>query len=342
MKWISVVAGIAWFSSLSVSAQADNSTEELAVTPIKLPEFIDIAHRGASGYLPEHSQAATVMAYALGADYIEQDVQLSRDGKAVVLHDAQLDAVTNVAEVFPERHRPDGSYYAVDFTLNHLKQLRLTPRRNSDGSARYPQRFQNNQVEFKIQTLAESLNLIQELNRVRNKNTGVYIEVKASRWYRDQDYDPLAVVMNVLSKNGYSDQQQATPLYLQSFDPETLRRVKREFHCDFPLVQLIADNSWGETPIDYDALRTYAGLESLTSYVDHVGLWLGHVLKEVKDGQPVWSDVLENAEKVGLKVHVYTLRADQLPQGVESLKQLRGWLKEAGVQGVFSDFPDQK
>lgn len=342
MKWtLGVAAGaLAW--SLTAWAQADNSTEQLAVEPIKLPTFIDIAHRGASGYLPEHSQAATVMAYALGADYIEQDIQLSRDGKAVVLHDVQLDAISNVKEVFPERHRPDGSYYVVDFTLNHLKQLKLTSRKKSDGAPQYPERFQNDQVEFKIQTLAESLNLVQELNRVRGEDTGVYIEVKAARWYRDQDYDPLAVVMNVLSKNGYSDKQQATPIYLQSFDPETLRRVKREFHCDFPLVQLIADNSWAETSVDYDALRTYAGMESLTSYADHVGLWLGHVLKEVKDGEPVWTDVLANAKKVGLKVHVYTLRADQLPEGVESLKQLRGWLKEAGVEGVFSDFPDQK
>ncbi|HAR56631.1 MAG TPA: glycerophosphodiester phosphodiesterase, partial [Idiomarina baltica] len=101
MKWMPMVAGLALSWSLSVSAQADNSTEQLTVEPVIVPEFIDIAHRGASGYLPEHSQAATVMAHALGADYIEQDVQLSRDGKAVVLHDAQLDAVTNVAEVFP-------------------------------------------------------------------------------------------------------------------------------------------------------------------------------------------------------------------------------------------------
>ena len=67
-----------------------------------------------------------------------------------------------------------------------------------------------------------------------------------------------------------------------------------------------------------------------------------HVLTGVKDGEPQWSDVLSNAQRAKLPVFVYTLRADDLPEGVESHRQLRGWLKQAGVTGVFSDFPDKK
>lgn len=338
LKWTLMAAGLC--CSWAVSGQNSTAVENLKA--IEVPTFIDVAHRGASGYLPEHTRASTVMAHALGAEYIEQDVQLSRDGVPVVLHDIYLDNISNVAEVFPKRHRPDGKYYVVDFTLNHLKQLTLTPRRNKDGELRYPQRFSAQSVPFRVQTLAENLTLIKELNRVRDTATGVYIEVKAPRWYQHQDYDPTAAVVKVIEQQGYKDGALPTPIYLQSFDPETLRRLKREFHIDYPLVQLIADNSWNESDVDYDSLRTYAGMESLSSYADSVGLWLNHVLEGVKDGKPQWGEVLDNAQRSNIDVFVYTLRADDLPEGVESHKQLRSWLKSAGVVGAFSDFPDKK
>lgn len=327
----------------AASAQTVNSEAELgSLGTLTVPDFVDVAHRGASGYLPEHSREATVMAHAMGADYIEQDVQLSRDGVPVVLHDLHLDAISNVAEVFPARHRPDGRYYVVDFTLNHLQKLTLTARRNEQGERRYPARFNANGISFKIQTLEENLKLIQEMNRVRGTNTGVYVEIKAPRWYHQQDYDITAATMRVLEQAGYKDDALPTPIYLQSFSPETLRRLKREFHVNYPLVQLIADNSWNESDVDYDAMKTYAGLESLSSYADAVGVWLGHVLVDVKDGQPQWSGLLNDANRAKLPAFVYTLRADDLPAGVDSHKQLREWLKKAGAVGAFTDFPDQK
>lgn len=309
---------------------------------IEVPEFIDVAHRGASGYLPEHSLASTVMAHALGADYIEQDIQLSRDGIPIVLHDLHLENISNVAEVFPGRHRPDGHYYAVDFSVNHLQRLTLIPRQDDTGKLQYPERFSIHDIPFKIQTLAENLALIKELNRVRGTNVGVFIEIKAPRWYHRQDYDITAATMRVLEQAGYKDGALPTPIYLQSFSPETLRRLKREFHVSYPLVQLIADNSWNESNVDYDALRSYAGMESVSSYAEAVGLWLGHVLVGVENGEPQWQKVLDNARHASLPVFVYTLRADDLPKGVSSHKQLREWLKQAGVEGAFSDFPDQK
>ena len=89
-------------------------------------EKIIIAHRGASGYLPEHTLEAAALAHAMGADYIEPDVVLSKDGIPVVLHDIHLDTVTNIARVFPDRKRPDGRYYALDFTLKELKPVSYT------------------------------------------------------------------------------------------------------------------------------------------------------------------------------------------------------------------------
>ena len=89
---------------------------------------IVIAHRGASGYLPEHTLAAKAMAHAQGADYLEQDVVLSKDDVPMVLHDIHIDTVTDVARRFPDRKRADGRYYALDFTAGELKQLAASER----------------------------------------------------------------------------------------------------------------------------------------------------------------------------------------------------------------------
>ena len=89
-----------------------------------------IAHRGASGYLPEHTLAAKALAYAQGADYLEQDLVLTKDGVPIVQHDVTLDSTTDVASRFPGRQRANGSFYAIDFTLAEVRQLRVLERFN--------------------------------------------------------------------------------------------------------------------------------------------------------------------------------------------------------------------
>src|SRR5262245_10608653 len=103
---------------------------------------IVIAHRGASGYLPEHTLEGKALAFGLGADYLEQDVVATRDSQLVVLHDLYLDDVTDVAERFPGRQRQDGRHYAIDFDLVELQQLSVCERRRPGSSeARFPNRF---------------------------------------------------------------------------------------------------------------------------------------------------------------------------------------------------------
>src|SRR3712207_4128965 len=87
-----------------------------------------IAHRGASGYLPEHTLEAYSLSYGLGADYIEADVCLTKDGVPIVMHDIHLDTTTNVAKIFPDRKRKDGRYYIIDFTLQEIKKLSVNER----------------------------------------------------------------------------------------------------------------------------------------------------------------------------------------------------------------------
>ena len=122
-----------------------------------------IAHRGASGYLPEHTLEAATLAFSLGPDFIEQDVVITKDDIPVVLHDIHLETVTNVEDVFPARHRDDGRYYARDFTLEELRQLRVHERANSDGKQVFKDRYRGTHANFKVATLNEHFELISEL-----------------------------------------------------------------------------------------------------------------------------------------------------------------------------------
>ena len=100
-----LVYAVSFLGVIVSSATAEVLPQQGSLSDLKIPQFIDIAHRGASGYVPEHSQASTVMAHAMGADYIEQDIQLTRDSVPVVLHDEVLDYITDVSQVFPERYK---------------------------------------------------------------------------------------------------------------------------------------------------------------------------------------------------------------------------------------------
>ena len=161
----------------------------LSVLPAAAQDKIVIAHRGASGYLPEHSLPAKAMAHAMGADFIEQDLVLTRDNRLVVLHDLYLDAVTDVARVFPDRGRPDGHFYAIDFTLAELRRLALTERlviEDGRSQPRFPGRFPPGQSSFRISTFEEEIELIQGLNRSTGRNVGLYPEIKSPAFHRHE------------------------------------------------------------------------------------------------------------------------------------------------------------
>ncbi|STH69086.1 glycerophosphodiester phosphodiesterase [Escherichia coli] len=130
-------------------------------------EKIVIAHRGASGYLPEHTLPAKAMAYAQGADYLEQDLVMTKDDHLVVLHDHYLDRVTDVADRFPDRARKDGRYYAIDFTLDEIKSLKFTEGFDIENGKKvqtYPGRFPMGKSDFRVHTFEEEIEFVQGLN----------------------------------------------------------------------------------------------------------------------------------------------------------------------------------
>lgn len=127
-----------------------------------LEKRIVIAHRAASGYLPEHTLEAVALAYGMGADFIEQDLVLTKDGVPLVLHDIHLDTTTDVRKKFPDRARIDGRWYAIDFTLEEIKSLKVHERIDpKKDMAVFPSRFPVGHAKFEIPTFVEEIELIQ-------------------------------------------------------------------------------------------------------------------------------------------------------------------------------------
>ncbi|NUQ61111.1 MAG: glycerophosphodiester phosphodiesterase [Pirellulales bacterium] len=301
-----------------------------------------IAHRGASGYLPEHTLAAKAMAYAMGADYLEQDVVLTRDDCPIVLHDVQLDTVTDVADRFPSRARDDGRFYAIDFTLEEIKRLRVSERMDLRSRAPvFPSRFPAGKSDFRIPTLEEEIELVQGLNTSTGQNVGIYPEIKSPAWHRRQGKDISSIVLEVLRRYGY--QGRDCRCYLQCFDAAELKRLRFELKTQLKLVQLIGENAWKETATDYEAIRTADGLREVAKYAEAIGPSISHVAADTAEppGYAI-TPLVRDAHAAGLAVHPYTFRADALPGYAASFEQLlRIFCDEVGVDGVFSDFPDR-
>ena len=300
-----------------------------------------IAHRGASGYLPEHTLPAKALAYAMGADFLEQDVVATRDDELVVLHDIHLDRVTDVAERFPGRGRDDGRYYVRDFDLVEIRALKVTERVDADGLPVYPDRFPAGRGRFRVHTLAEELEFVTGLNRATGGTTGVYPEIKRPAWHREQGIDLSGAMLEVLAAYGYEGPDD--PVFVQCFDMEEVRRLRRELGCRMRLVQLVGDNSWGEAGTDYDWLSSEPGLTELARIADAIGPWVNKLYTPGADGSPPRSTgLVERAHSAGLLVHPYTFRVDDLAPGFGYFGDMvRYFCADLGVDGLFTDFPDK-
>ena len=289
---------------------------------LSLPTPIVIAHRGASGYLPEHTTESAAFAHALEADYIEQDVVLTKDSVAVVLHDVTLNSVSNVADVFPDRSR-DGKYYVFDFTLSELKQLNVVERYESESRKRFPRGKGN----FQIGTLKEHIELIQGLNRSRPHTAGLYVEIKQPALHQKNGLDPSKVILQTLADYGYKTSKDK--VFLQCFEEPEVLRLRTELKCRLPLIQLL-----GNTP-------TAEEIAAISKVADGIGVKLTAVVSGAKNGKPQVTDVVAAAHEHALMVHVWTYRVDDLPEFAESPTKLLDWLvKDARVDGIFADHPD--
>lgn len=302
---------------------------------------IVIAHRGASGYLPEHTLAAKALAYGQGADYIEQDLVMTADDEVIVLHDHHLETVSNVRAVFPERVRNDGRYYVIDFTLPELRRLEIYERFEEHNGVRtpvYPERFPLHQSSFRINTLAEEIELIQGLNQSTGRNVGIYPEIKSPAFHRQAGKDISAAVLRILRDYGYASDKDA--VFLQCFDAVELQRIYNELlpqhEMTVTLVQLIGAQA------KFDALLTDTGLSEVAGYAGGIGPSMDLIVAMSSSPDDLQiSDLVSRAHANGLLVHPYTFRRDQLPTFAEDYNDLLDiFLDKIGVDGVFTDFPD--
>jgi len=300
-----------------------------------------IAHRGASGYLPEHTLAAKAMAYAQGADYIEQDLVMTRDDEVVVLHDHHLDTVTDVADVFPDRARADGRYYVIDFTLAELRQLHVSERfeiRDGVKVPVFPDRFPLGKSSFRINTFAEEVELIQGLNASTGRTVGIYPEIKSPAFHREEGKDLAAAVLQILKDYGYTTK--ADHIFLQCFDPYELMRIRQQLlpalGMDLPLVQLLG------TEPEFAPALTEEGLAQVATFADGIGPSMFLLVEPGSSATDLRiTDLVERAHALGLVVHPYTFRRDQLPEFAGNFDELLNfYFNDIGVDGVFTDFPD--
>jgi glycerophosphoryl diester phosphodiesterase len=318
------MAALALAVSLAVAAPADP---------------LVIAHRGASGYLPEHTIPAIAMGHAMGADYLEQDVVLSKDSVPMVLHDIHIDTVTDVAKRFPGRKRADGRFYAIDFTADELRQLAASERFDpATGQAVFPKRFPVGKGAFRIPTLEEELEVIQGLNRSTGREAGVYPEIKEPAFHRKEGKDISAIVIALLARYGYS--AKTDKVYLQCFDHAEVKRIRGELGYKGRLVQLLESSLGRGNTAEFDRLRTRAGLAELAKVADGIGPALNDVVAP-GDGGPRPTTLVAGAHAAGLEVHPYTFRADALPPGIASFDALlKLFVDDVGVDGLFTDHPD--
>ncbi len=317
-----------------------------------------IAHRGASGYLPEHTLPAKAMAYAQGADYLEQDLVMTKDDQLVVLHDHYLDRVTDVAERFPHRARKDGRFYAIDFTLDEIRSLKFTEGFDLENGKKvqlFPGRFPMGKSEFRIHTFAEEIEFVQGLNHSTGKNIGIYPEIKAPWFHHQEGKDIAAKTLEVLKKYGYTSKQDN--VYLQCFDADELKRIKHELEpkmgMDLKLVQLIAYTKWHETQqkqpdgkwvnYNYDWMLQPGAMQQIAQYADGIGPdYHMLVAQDSTPGNVKLTAMVKEAHASHLQVHPFTVRADQLPAYASDVNQLYEVLyRQADVDGLFTDFPDK-
>jgi glycerophosphoryl diester phosphodiesterase len=293
-----------------------------------------IAHRGACGYLPEHTAVAKALAYGLGADFIEQDVVATKDHVLVVLHDTYLDDVSDVAERFADKRRGDGRFYVVDFTLEELQAITLIERRNPDsGERRFPGRFPYDIGGLKVSRFEDEIGLIAGLNASTGRQVGIYPEIKAPAWHAEAGIDLTRLVHETL--DGHSDRLSG-PVFVQSFDPAAIRRMRIDFDTAFPLVQLLNREDAGNLVADDRAL------DALADVADGVGLPYEALIEPEKSSGTLRATRLASRlAETDILVHPYTMRRDQAPAGpIGYLDALKFLIHELKVDALFCDQPD--
>lgn len=331
---------------------------------------IVIAHRGASGYRPEHTLEAYRLAIEMGADFIEPDLVSTRDGYLVARHEPEIGATTDVASrpEFAARKRTltlDGmtvtGWFTVDFTLAELRTLRAIQPRNDR-----PKEFDG---QFLIPTLEEIIDLAQRESKARGRTIGIYPETKHPTWHCELGLALEPRLLETLAAASWTTPD--SPVFIQSFESGNLRWLRSR--TDVRLIQLLDggelrdDGSvaprprWsstgqcnlypqGEVPQDFTRPETFIAFRE---YVDGLGPWKRHLIgtrrtdatdTTERSRQTVApTSFVQLAHAAGLQVHPWTFRNEAIhlaaDYGDDPAAEYRAFA-ELGIDAVFTDFPD--
>ena len=280
---------------------------QAAFAPYSRPT--NIAHRGASAYAPEHTLPAYRLALEQGADFVEPDLQITKDGALVCLHDTTLERTTDVKAKFPDRAARNGrllTWPVADFTLAEIKTL--------DAGAWLDPKWAGTRVPT-----------FQEMIDATRGKAGIIPETKAPEVYGARGLDMERLLMETLAKNGLDKPgaDPKTPVVIQSFSEASLRKLRDRHACKLPLVYLFG--SIGRESPEKAVAR-------IRGFADGVAPNVG-VLKTAPG-------LVAEAHKAGMSVTVWTVRARSASAADETRAEMRRLVRDLKVDAIFTDNPD--
>jgi glycerophosphoryl diester phosphodiesterase len=270
-----------------------------------------VAHRGASAYAPEHTLAAYSLAIDQGADFVEQDLAVTKDGVLVCIHDLTLERTTNVEAVFPDRYIEDSRggtparrWLVNDFTLAEIKQL--------DAGTWFDPKF----AGARVPSFQEAIDLVKG-------KAGLYPELKDPAFYRERDIRPEALLAEVLQRNSLAADER-TPVIIQSFDPITVKQLAK----DLPQVKRVILVEAGHA----------AALDSADKVIE-IATWATGLgpNKAIIEKMP---QLVGWAHDAGLTVTPWTFRSSSHGSYPSVRDEMTKFLYEYGVDALFTDNPD--
>jgi glycerophosphoryl diester phosphodiesterase len=301
-----------------------------------------IAHRGASGYRPEHTLASYELAIEMGADFIEPDLVSTKDHILIARHENEISATTDVA-AHPElasrkaTKKIDGQevtgWFTEDFTLAEIETLR--------AKERLPFRDQKYNGQFEVPTFADVINLAKRKSVETGRTIGIYPETKHPTYFRSINLPLEEPLLDALQKAGYRGR--TAPVYIQSFEVGNLKRLRKL--TDLSLIQLMeAEGKPWDFAVTYHDMATPAGLREIAKYADGIGPDKRMIVPEGPDHHLLSpTSLVEDAHTAGLLVHPWTFRSD----GTFLAPEYKGdpgkeydQFFSLGVDGLFSDFSD--
>lgn len=286
----------------------------IAVTSAAQPaRKLNVAHRGASAYAPEHTLAAYRLALAQGADYVEQDLAVTRDGVLICLHDPTLERTTNVEELFPDRAtqvtwegKTARSWLANDFTLAEIKRL--------DAGSWFDAKFAGE----RIPTFDEAIALVKG-------KAGIFPELKTPEVYAGRDVRFEQLVAAALDRHELRGPKAdgRTPVILQTFSAPSARTLA-SMKIGVPVVLLLNDGAGWNSP---------ARVKEWKPFVQGLG-----PAKRIVEENP---DLVKWAHAEGMTVVPYTFRSSNTGRHASVRAEMEHFLYTLGVDGLFTDNPDQ-